>query len=108
MSASGWAAGLLLVIAGVWLLLQTLVGNLASRVVNLNATNNYQPGVGTGPGGSNAGNPPGYSAGSKSPGGSATTPPAGWIPVPGSTKGWYYSPQQPGEVWEPGRGVLQQ
>ena len=106
---SGWAAGLLLIVLGVWVVLQTIVGNLAGRILGLGTAQpgNYQPGVGTGPGGSNAGNPPGYSAGSTTPGGSPNTPPAGWLPVPNS-KGWYYSPKQPGEVWIPGQGVLQQ
>jgi hypothetical protein len=34
-STSGAAAGLLLVVAGLWLLLQTIVGGLAGRLVNL-------------------------------------------------------------------------
>lgn len=79
-----------------------------STACNPDAQNgNYQPNVGTGPGGSNAGNPPGYSAGSTSPGGSPSTPPAGWKLVIGSP-GWYYSPDQPGEIWIPGKGILQQ
>jgi hypothetical protein len=31
-SPSGWAAGLLLIVLGVWLLLQTLIGKLPSRI----------------------------------------------------------------------------
>lgn len=42
MSASGGAAGVLLVVAGIWLLLQTLVGDLPSRIVKLG-----QPAPGT-------------------------------------------------------------
>lgn len=42
MSASGAAAGVLLVVAGIWLLLQTLVGDLPSRIVKLG-----QPAPGT-------------------------------------------------------------
>ena len=46
-ASSGWAAGLLLVIAGVWVLLQTLVGNLAGRILSL--------GTNTGPASTNLG-----------------------------------------------------
>lgn len=52
-ATSGWAAGLLLVILGTWVLLQTLVGNLAGRVLAL-GTNT---GAGTGGAGQNAGGP---------------------------------------------------
>jgi hypothetical protein len=59
-----------------------------------------------------AANPPGYGPSSKTPGGSPSTPPTGWLPVPaqpgGTANGDYYSPAEPGEIWVPGQGVLQQ
>lgn len=85
-SPSGWAAGVLLVVLGVWLLLQTLVGKLAKRLTSLGSSSSSSgsnpnpqqgspgtttpqgttaPGYGTGPGGSGEGtgsgvvNPPG-------------------------------------------------
>ena len=58
-ASSGWAAGLLLVILGTWVLLQTLVGNLAGRVLGLGTNTGAGPtNLGTlGGAGQNAGGP---------------------------------------------------
>lgn len=68
---SGAAAGVLLIVLGVWVLLQTIVGNLAGRILNL--------GTGTGTPSTNIGGSKGLGGGPETPGGSkigATLTPA--------------------------------
>ena len=45
---SGAAAGLLLVIAGIWLLLQTIVAGLPGRLLNLNTSSSSSSSSGSG------------------------------------------------------------
>lgn len=76
MSAAGTGSGIVLIILGMWLLLQTLVGGLASRIVGASTTaapnhdvqggvggsRTTAPGSGVGAGGTGmgTGNAPGY------------------------------------------------
>lgn len=58
---TGWVSGLLLIVIGVWVVLQTIVGNLAGRILKLgtgtsSAPSPVLPGTGT-PAGSNPASP---------------------------------------------------
>ena len=84
-AASGGAAGVLLVLFGLWLLLQTLVGGLVQRLVNFNTGSSTSSGAdATANSGSNSGGAgttatPGTQPG---PGQAAYVPPA-LAPLPG-------------------------
>lgn len=54
---TGWAAGLLLVIAGLWVLLQTLVAGLPARILSLSGVSASAPITGAGPGAGGSGTP---------------------------------------------------
>lgn len=72
-SPSGWASGVLLIVAGIWLLLQTLKGGLVNRITGSNTP-------ASSPGGSSS--PPSSSSSPDSPQGNLNINPA---PNPGST-----------------------